>query len=78
MAKPLDYTTYVGLYLNRHRAMIQKAYLHTLGMSEFYSEQDMPDEWIDSLSEDEFDAYELRMDINARRAFNREAKSKSW
>jgi hypothetical protein len=76
LARPLDYVTYVGLYLNRHRALIQKSYTHTMGLAEFWNEDDMQEDWIDALSEDEWEAHDLRLDINGRRHFERQMRDR--
>lgn len=62
-----SYEQYVGMWLNKNRAFLQRSYMVTLGTSEFYNENDMDADWIEAISENEFDEAELGFAINADR-----------
>jgi hypothetical protein len=72
--RPIDYETYVGFFLLNQRAMIRTSYTHTLGIAEFWNEDDMGEEWIEALAENEWEAQDLRLDINGRRHFERQMR----
>lgn len=57
---------------------MQAAYRHYLGMCEFHNTGDMEDDWIAAVAENEFEAADLRLDINSSRAFAREAPKQAW
>lgn len=76
LPRELSYDSFVGLYFNRNRAFIQKSYMITLGMSEFYNMADMDDEWVDAVTDNEFDAAELAFEINADRWSARQKRAK--
>lgn len=67
MPAKISYEQYVGMWLNKNRAFLQRSYMITLGMSEFYNDNDMDPDWIEAISENKYDEAELGFAINAGR-----------
>lgn len=65
--RPLDYATFVGMYLLRQRGWIRKAYATTLGMGEYTNRADMSDEWVEALTDDPHEAAKFRYQVNSQR-----------
>lgn len=66
--REIDYESFVGLFLLRNRPITQSAYRVALGTSEAFNEEDISEDWLDSIAEDQFEKEKMRFEINAERA----------